>query len=75
MENSDKEEGKEFNLDEVAELSKHTDNEITVEEINQLVELVQVARDNSYSPYSQFRVGCCLLTKDGKFIKGKFKSL
>lgn len=28
------------------------------------------ARENSYSPYSNFAVGACVLTKDGKYIHG-----
>lgn len=28
------------------------------------------ARNFSYSPYSEYQVGACLLTKDGKFYKG-----
>jgi hypothetical protein len=34
-------------------------------------DLVNAARDGSYSPYSNFRVGACLLGDDGEtFIKG-----
>ena len=73
MENSLKE-GTQYTLNDIAKLSKLSDNEISEEEITQLVELCQVARDNSYSPYSKFRVGCCLLTDDGKFIKGKINN-
>ncbi|GAA5912894.1 cytidine deaminase [Sporobolomyces salmoneus] len=28
------------------------------------------ARDGSYSPYSKFRVGACMLKEDGGFVKG-----
>lgn len=28
------------------------------------------ARDGSYSPYSHFRVGACLLAEDGTFVPG-----
>ncbi len=28
------------------------------------------ARDNAYAPYSQYRVGCAILLKDGTVIKG-----
>ncbi|KAI5305269.1 hypothetical protein KEM56_004845 [Ascosphaera pollenicola] len=28
------------------------------------------AKDNSYCPYSKFRVGCCILTVSGEFISG-----
>lgn len=30
----------------------------------------QKAKSGSYSPYSKFRVGCCILTKDGTYITG-----
>lgn len=73
MENSANE-GTQYTLNDISKLSKLSDNEISEEEITQLVELCQVARDNSYSPYSKFRVGCCLLTDDGKFIKGKINN-
>jgi cytidine deaminase len=74
MENSAKE-GTQYTLNDITKLSKLCDNEISEEEITQLVELCQVARENSYSPYSKFRVGSCLLTEDGKFIKGKINEL
>lgn len=38
-----------------------------------IIELIKIARDaqnKSYSPYSNFRVGCALLMKDGKVISG-----
>ncbi|GAA5855989.1 hypothetical protein JCM3766R1_000036 [Sporobolomyces carnicolor] len=28
------------------------------------------ARDGSYSPYSKFRVGACMLKDDGEFVQG-----
>lgn len=30
----------------------------------------ETARDGSYSPYSHFRVGACLLAEDGTFVRG-----
>ena len=33
------------------------------------------AKDNSYSPYSKFRVGCSLLTEDGQIYTGKLNEL
>jgi cytidine deaminase len=33
------------------------------------------AKENSYSPYSKFRVGCSLLTKDGTIYTGKRKTV
>lgn len=35
-----------------------------------LMHLAQEARNNSYSPYSHFRVGAALLTKSNKIYKG-----
>ena len=37
---------------------------------NELVSLALSARENSYSPYSGFKVGASLLTKNGKVYKG-----
>jgi cytidine deaminase len=36
----------------------------------ELVELAIKAKDNAYVPYSKFRVGAALLTKDGKVYTG-----
>lgn len=36
----------------------------------ELVSLALDAREKSYSPYSSFRVGAALLTKNGKIYKG-----
>ena len=36
----------------------------------QLVKLAFEARENSYSPYSKFKVGACVLCKDGKYFFG-----
>ena len=37
---------------------------------NELVKLALEARKNSYSPYSGFKVGAALLTKNGRVYKG-----
>ncbi len=37
---------------------------------SELVSLALEARENSYSPYSGFKVGAALLTKSGKVYKG-----
>lgn len=37
---------------------------------NELISLALEARENSYSPYSGFKVGAALLTKSGKVYKG-----
>ena len=36
----------------------------------ELLKLATEARDHSYSPYSHYRVGAALLTKDGKVYQG-----
>lgn len=38
--------------------------------INELLESAELARENSYSPYSKFRVGAALLGDDGKIYTG-----
>ncbi|MBU0472665.1 MAG: cytidine deaminase [Bacteroidetes bacterium] len=37
---------------------------------NELINLATAAKEKSYSPYSSFRVGAALLTKDGKVYQG-----
>ncbi len=39
-------------------------------EINELLDAAQAARENSYSPYSRFKVGAAVLTDDGKIFSG-----
>ena len=39
-------------------------------ERNDLINAAIEARELSYSPYSNFKVGAAILTKDGKIIKG-----
>ena len=39
-------------------------------EINMLLDAAQAARENSYSPYSRFKVGAAVLTDDGKIFSG-----
>ena len=36
----------------------------------ELIEMALEAREKSYSPYSNFKVGAALLTKNGKVYKG-----
>ncbi len=36
----------------------------------ELIEQALIARNNSYSPYSNYKVGCALLTKSGKVFLG-----
>lgn len=35
-----------------------------------LIEMALAARENAYTPYSRFKVGAALLTKDGKVFTG-----
>lgn len=37
---------------------------------NELIEAAKKARENSHAPYSKFRVGAAVLTKDGKIYTG-----
>ena len=39
-------------------------------DINILIETAKKAIKNSYSPYSNYKVGCALLTKSGKIFSG-----
>jgi cytidine deaminase len=43
---------------------------LTADEIKRMIDLAVSAKENSYSPYSKFRVGSCLLTEDGKYFQG-----
>jgi cytidine deaminase len=45
-------------------------NPLTAAEQQRLRELAQAAAENSYSPYSHFRVGAALLLTDGSIITG-----
>lgn len=38
--------------------------------IQQLIEAAKAARENAYVPYSNFKVGAALLTKDGEIFAG-----
>jgi cytidine deaminase len=42
-------------------------------QIEELITKAVQAKENSYSPYSNFRVGCSLLTLDDKIYTGKLK--
>lgn len=61
---------KEYDISELNQIAEHLNNLITKEEMEKLVELAIQAKERSYSPYSKFRVGCCLLTTDGRFHQG-----
>jgi cytidine deaminase len=43
---------------------------LSAEKIEELIEAAAQARNSSYSPYSHYRVGAALLTKDGQVFKG-----
>ncbi len=43
---------------------------ITKNEEQTLLDAAQTARENSYSPYSKFKVGAAVLTKNGKIFAG-----
>lgn len=38
--------------------------------IEQLIQEAKIAREKAYTPYSKFKVGAALLTKDGKIYGG-----
>ena len=39
-------------------------------DINLLIETAKKAREYAYTPYSNYKVGCALLTKSGKIFSG-----
>ena len=39
-------------------------------DINILIEIAKKARENAYTPYTNYKVGCALLTKSGKIFSG-----
>lgn len=43
------------------------------EKLRKLFELAHLSKTFSYSPYSKFRVGCCIKTKNNKYFQGTFK--
>lgn len=38
--------------------------------ISELLNIADQVRENAYAPYSEYRVGCAVLLKDGSIIKG-----
>jgi cytidine deaminase len=38
--------------------------------LSELLITANRARDNAYAPYSQYRVGCAVLLREGTVIKG-----
>lgn len=43
---------------------------VSPQQLIQLKKRAVEAKNLSYSPYSKFRVGCCILTKDNQFVDG-----
>ena len=43
---------------------------LTDQELKELKQLLLRAVELSYSPYSNFKVGCCIVTKDNKSVLG-----
>ena len=43
---------------------------LTKEEENMLLDAAQTVREHSYSPYSKFKVGAAVLTRDGEIFTG-----
>lgn len=39
-------------------------------DLEKLIDIAKRVRENAYSPYSKFKVGCALLTKSGKIFSG-----
>lgn len=39
-------------------------------EVKKLIEIAKKARENAYTPYSNYKVGCALQTKSGKIFSG-----
>lgn len=39
-------------------------------DLNELINKAKKARENAYAPYSKYKVGCALITKDGKIFTG-----
>ena len=61
---------KSYNIHQADEIIKEVENTIDMQQFLLLVESAIVAKENSYSPYSKFRVGCSLLTDQNEIIKG-----
>ena len=45
--------------------------ELSAEKIQELVQACVEAKSHAYAPYSNFKVGAALLTKEGKVFLGK----
>jgi len=59
------------NLEEaIKKISDKYSHILTQEKLLEMANLSIQSKTNSHSPYSKFRVGCCLLTSDGKLFTG-----
>jgi cytidine deaminase len=68
METSDKMKNElEYEIKKISEKYAHI---ISTEQLIEMANLAIKSKDNSYSPYSKFRVGCCLLSSEGKYYMG-----
>ncbi len=64
-------ETRENNLEtEIKKISEIFTNIVTNEQLLEMANLAIKSKENSYSPYSKFRVGCCLLSSEGKYYMG-----
>jgi cytidine deaminase len=64
-------EGKVYDTTQYKQLTEDLKGEITLQQINNLAVKAETAKNQSYSPYSKFRVGCCLLSKKDEYFQGK----
>jgi len=55
---------------EIEKIKENFNHTMTKEKLLEMAELSIKAKENSYSPYSKFRVGCCLLTAKGNLYLG-----
>lgn len=39
-------------------------------DLEKMIDIAKNVRENAYSPYSKYKVGCALLTKNGKIFSG-----
>ncbi len=55
---------------EIKKISENFNHTINSEKLLEMAQLSIKAKENSYSPYSKFRVGSCLLTAKGNLYLG-----
>lgn len=54
----------------LSESEKHLLRNVSAQQFGQLKKRALEARELCYCPYSKFRVGCCILTKENKYVQG-----